>query len=231
MTTSATIPVYLEMGQKRVFAAAVDWPGWSRSSRDEAGALAALLDYGSRYGRAIAASALPFAAPGDLDAFTVTERVPGSAGTDFGAPGGVPEADQRPFDDAELQRSQAILTAIWGAFDMAAESAVGVALRKGPRGGGRDLEGIVYHVRGADGGYLGRLGRQRPKGISDPAEEHAAIRHAMLDGLAAGARGELPAQGPRGGKIWQPRFFVRYVAWHTLDHAWEIEDRAIWNAG
>ena len=65
----------------------------------------------------------------------------------------------------------------------------------------------------------------------DPAEEHAAVHDAMRDALAAGMRGELPAQGPRGGKIWSPRFFVRYVAWHTLDHAWEIEDRAIWNAG
>jgi hypothetical protein len=27
--------VYLETGQKRVFAAAVDWPGWCRSGRDE----------------------------------------------------------------------------------------------------------------------------------------------------------------------------------------------------
>ena len=42
---------------------------------------------------------------------------------------------------------------------------------------------------------------------------------------------DRPKSGPRGGKIWSPRFFVRYVAWHTLDHAWEIEDRAIWNAG
>ena len=57
------------------------------------------------------------------------------------------------------------------------------------------------------------------------------LRQLALDGLAAGMRGELPASGPRGGKIWSPRFFARYVAWHTLDHAWEIEDRAIWNAG
>lgn len=225
------VPVYLEVGQKRVFACTVEWPGWSRSGRDEASALAALLDHGPRYGRAISASGLPFSAPTDVDAFAVTERLPGGSGTDFGAPLAMPQADGRPFDAAELSRSQAILTAIWSAFDAAVESAVGVALRKGPRGGGRDLEGIVEHVRGADGGYLARLGRQRPKDISDPAEAHLAVRRAMLEALAAGARGELPAHGPRGGAIWRPRFFVRYVAWHTLDHAWEIEDRAIWNAG
>jgi hypothetical protein len=35
----------------------------------------------------------------------------------------------------------------------------------------------------------------------------------------------LPAAGPRGGKIWSVRYFVRRTAWHALDHAWEIEDR------
>ena len=224
-------PIYCEIGQKRVIAAALDWPGWCRGGRDEAAAVAALLDYGPRYTLAMAAADLPFAAPAATDDFTIVERLPGSSGTDFGAPLAIPEADSRPFDAAELARSTAILNAIWAAFDAAAESAVGVALRKGPRGGGRDLDDIVGHVRGADGGYLSRLGRKRPKDIADPIEEHAVIRQEMLDALAAGMRGELPAQGPRGGQIWPPRFFVRYVAWHVLDHAWEIEDRAIWNAG
>jgi hypothetical protein len=30
-----TIPVYLEVGKKRVFAGALDWPGWCRGGRDE----------------------------------------------------------------------------------------------------------------------------------------------------------------------------------------------------
>lgn len=226
------IPLYyLEVGQKRVFAGAVEWPGWCRSGRDEAAALAALLDYGPRYGRVVAPTGLPFDAPATIDDFTIAERLPASSGADFGVPGAVPAADSRPFDAAELERATAILNAVWQAFDTAAESAVGVALRKGPRGGGRELEEIVAHVYGADRGFLARLGRKPPKGISDPAETHAAVRRMMLDGLAAGMRGELPASGPRGGKIWSPRFFARYVAWHVLDHAWEIEDRAIWNAG
>jgi len=35
-------PIYLEVGTKRSFASALDWPGWSRSGRDENEALAAL---------------------------------------------------------------------------------------------------------------------------------------------------------------------------------------------
>ncbi len=49
----------------------------------------------------------------------------------------------------------------------------------------------------------------------------------MLAGLGAGARGEIPERGSRGGTLWTPRYFVRRVAWHTLDHAWELEDRIV----
>ena len=141
-------PIYCEIGQKRVIAAALDWPGWCRGGRDEAAAVAALLVYCPRYALAMAAADLPFAAPAATDDFTIVERLPGSSGTDFGAPLAIPEADSRPFDAAELARSTAILNAIWAAFDAAAESAVGVALRKGPRGGGRDLDDIVATCAG-----------------------------------------------------------------------------------
>jgi hypothetical protein len=45
------------------------------------------------------------------------------------------------------------------------------------------------------------------------------------NGLVASVRGELPTEGPRGGVRWSARYTVRRAAWHTLDHAWEIEDR------
>ncbi|WP_374686594.1 hypothetical protein [Promineifilum sp.] len=220
------IPVYLEVGQKRAFAGALDWPGWCRAGRDEDAALAALFDYGPRYARAVTSSGLGFVAPAALAALVVVERLPGSSGTDFGAPGAQPEADRLPFGKEELARSEAILTAIWQTFDETAGAAVGRELRKGPRGGGRELDKIVEHVRGADEAYLARLAWKRPQ-ADDPAEAHALVRRAMFDALAAAVRGELPERGPRGGRIWPPRFFVRYVAWHTLDHVWEIEDRAI----
>jgi hypothetical protein len=219
-------PVYLEIGQKRTFAGALDWPGWCRAGRDEAAALVALYDHAPRYAHALQSAGLDFVAPSSPASLVVVERLPGSSGTDFGAPGAMPSADERAFGEGELARSQALLRAIWQAFDHAAADAVGRELRVGPRGGGRDLNKIVDHVRGADEAYLARLAWKRPKG-SDPAETHALVRQATLDALAAAAQGELPERGPRGGSVWRPRFFVRYVAWHTLDHAWEIEDRVI----
>src|SRR4051812_21904985 len=42
---AVAIEVCIETGSKKVFASALAWPGWSRSAKDEAGALAALADY------------------------------------------------------------------------------------------------------------------------------------------------------------------------------------------
>jgi hypothetical protein len=220
--------VYLEIGQKRVFAAAVDWPGWCRSGRDESSALQALFDYGPRYARVLQAAQLSFSAPADPSVFTVVERLPGDATTDFGAPSGSPSQDALPVDDAELRRLQALLQAFWLAFDAIVSSAVGQALRKGPRGGGREVDQIVRHVLEADSAYLSRLGWNLKLNEADDIRERIEqTRQAILDGLASAAHGEIEASGPRGGLRWTPRYFVRRVAWHVLDHAWEIEDRII----
>ena len=158
-----SLEVYLEIGKKRIFAAAIDWPGWCRSGRDEASALQALFDYGPRYASALSRSHTAsrrsaFTAPSSLSELSVVERLEGNATTDFGAPDAVPSSDLRPFDKSQVERCQAILKACWGAFDAAALAAEGKELRKGPRGGGRELEGIVSHVQGAGEAYLGKLG-------------------------------------------------------------------------
>lgn len=223
-----TFDVYIETGLKRAVAGALDWPGWCRVGGDEAAALRALVEYGPRYARAIDAARLSFRPPGDVAALRVVERLPGTATTDFGVPHLAPARDSEPFDAAALRRSQAALRACWGAFDDAIAAAQGRELRKGPRGGGRDLEKIVWHVINADAAYLSRLARKfRPDEGTDLAHELGRIRDEMLAALEAGARGETPERGPRGGATWTPRYFTRRVAWHALDHAWEIEDRAI----
>lgn len=226
MPRSATVPVYVERGTKRTFACAMDWAGWSRSGRDDASALEALLASAPRYARALKGTRLGFRIPKDVSDFAIVERLQGDATTDFGAPGAVPKADERPMDDASLRRSRAILRATWRAFDAAARAAKGKTLAKGPRGGGRDLAGIVRHVVEADAGYLGALGwTYRPRS-GPPEDQVERTRDAMLDGLAASARGQIPERGPRGGVRQKPRRVVRRSAWHWLDHAWEIEDRA-----
>ena len=219
--------VYLEIGKKRTIAGAIEWPGWCRVGRDEDTALQALFDYGPRYGRLLGATSLGFQAPPDRSAFAVVERLEGNATTDFGAPDASPSGDTQPVDTAELQRLQTLLQACWQAFDQAVQAATGKELRKGPRGGGRELDEITRHVLGADASYLARLAwKFKPDEAAQLDDELGRSRQAILDALAAAAQGELPTHGPRGGAIWTPRYFVRRVSWHVLDHAWEIEDRA-----
>jgi hypothetical protein len=221
-----TTGVYLEVGQKRTFAGALDWPGWCRSGRDEAAALRALAEYGPRYAQVPRAAELAFHPPAEASGFAVVERLAGTNATDFGAANVAPSCDAEPLDAASLERSQALLRAIWHVFDAAVADATGKELRKGPRGGGRDLDKIIRHVLDGDAGYLSRLNRKAPHDeTADIAEALAHTRQANLAALEAGARGEIPAHGPRGGRLWMPRYFVRRVAWHALDHAWEIEDR------
>jgi hypothetical protein len=219
--------VYVESGKKRTFAGAIDWPGWCRSGRDESSALQALLDYGPRYAGALDTARLVFHAPGDLSALSVVERLVGNATTDFGAPAVPPASDERPLDRVELGRTQALLEACWRAFDAAGQAASGKELRRGPRGGGRQLAAIVEHVLEADIAYLARLGWKIEPGTGgrDPEAEWRRVHQAVAQALAQAVDAEPPARGPRGGARWTARYFVRRHCWHVLDHAWEIEDR------
>lgn len=225
MTRPAIPPihVYLEIGARRTIAAALDWPGWCRSGRDEAAALQALLDWGPRYARIVRSARLSFQPPAGLAGLAVVERLAGNATTDFGAPGRIPAGDTGPLEAEDLRRLQAVLKACWRAFDAAVAAAEGQSLRTGPRGGGRQLDGIVQHVREAEAVYLAQLGG--PAAAHKDGLNDGALRLAIHRALAAAARGEIAALGPRGGKRWPPRYFVRRAAWHVLDHIWEIEDR------
>jgi hypothetical protein len=223
------VDVVLELGKKRTFASALDWPGWSRGGKDEASALQALFDHAHRYGQAIQTASLGFELQRDVSAFVVVERLEGNSGTDFGAPNVAPSIDASPVSDADLQRFNALLQAFWLSFDTTVRAAEGKELRKGPRGGGRDLERIIRHVLEAELAYLTQLGGKlkTEDKRADPRESFVPLRAAILTSLEAAARGELPRVGPRGGLRWTPRFYVRYSAWHILDHAWEIEDRLL----
>ena len=215
--------VYLETGSKRTFAVALDWPGWARSGRDAEAALAALLAAGPRYAAALRGTRLGFRAPSTLEELEVAARVRGNATTNFGAPDVAPSTDDAPIGEAELGRLQTILRAAWRTFDAAVAGAGGAELATGPRGGGRALDRIVDHVLGADESYVRSLGARIADG--EPGERSRRVREGAREALDRAVRDGVEPVGPRGGKRWLPRTFVRRSAWHVLDHAWEIEDR------
>ena len=222
------IKVYLEIGQKKTFAGAVDWPGWCRSGRDEESALQSLLEYGPRYGRVLRLARLAFQPPSDVESLIVTERLKGNTTTDFGAPAIAPSEDDNPVKPKELAQLEKIMKACLRTFEADVKKAKGKSLRTGPRGGGRQLESMLDHVLGSNEGYLNQVGWKLQRNATDSLDQQLKqTRQAILDALGASARGEIPAKGPRGGVRWTARYFVRRMAWHILDHAWELEDRLL----
>lgn len=215
----AEVDVYLELVDKRVFACTYAWPGWLRSGKTEAAALEALLAYAPRYAPVPAAAGIEF----DLDSALssrVVERLAGDATTTFGAPSQIPPADLDETSEDERERLLSLLAACWEIFDQVA-AASPESLRKGPRGGGRDRTKIVDHVLAAEAGYSRLLGLKLPEPEQSHAGALAAHRESLLDGLR-----QADATVRRDGKRrWPMRYATRRIAWHVLDHAWEIEDR------
>ena len=86
--------VYIEVGGKRTFASAADWPGWCRAGKSEQTALEALAAYAPRY--SVVAKLAKVTFPAGATEFSVSERLQGNATTDFGAPGSPPGATSSP---------------------------------------------------------------------------------------------------------------------------------------
>jgi hypothetical protein len=206
--------VVLEIGRRRTFARALDWPGWCRAGGDEQGALDALEAVRPRYGLVTDRAGIAFPA---RDPILVVERLPGDGTTDFGAPGKVAEGDRRPLDAAAAVRQAELVAAAWAYFDDVVAKAP-LELRLGPRGGGRDRDAIAAHVREAEWSYARTIGL-RPPGPAT-AEVLLAQRTLILDVL-----GEPSDGGTLTAKGWPVRYAAARIAWHILDHAWEIEDR------
>lgn len=210
--------VYLELGKQRVFASALDWPGWCRSAKDEAGALEALAAYAPRYAAVAKTAAVPFPMVTAQD-FEVVERVRGSATTDFGAPGEPAARDSRPITAKDAARLAALLSASWMVFDRVVAKSP-ASLRKGPRGGGRDRDAMVEHVLAAEASYARKLGTRVEPPERGDTRAVSAERRAIIEALRAAASKKGPAD-----KRWPGPYVVRRMAWHVLDHAWEMEDR------
>jgi hypothetical protein len=211
----APLRVYLDEGRKKTFAVAFDWPGWARPARTAEAALETLEAYLPRF--APVARRARLQPPAVDGGFEIVERVPGTATTDFGALGNPPGADLAPLEPGETDRLAALVGAAWEVFDEIAAGAP-AELRKGPRGGGRDRDKIVAHVINAEAGYIRQLGLK----ASTAGQEvpRPSWREAVLAALR-----QARESGPLRDRGWPPRYAARRIAWHVLDHAWEIQDR------
>lgn len=214
------ILVTIEHTPKKTFASAADWPGWSRSGKTEQLALDALVAYAPRYAGVADAEHQRLVSSPTIEDLEIVERNEGSAGTDYGVPSHPTLQDGRPTDGDEAHRLTAIVEAAWNFFDRVAAAAP-EELRKGPRGGGRDTSKVVGHVMEADRAYANQIGIKVGELSPDDRVAIESMRRAMLDVLRTARDGT-----PLAGRRWPARYAAHRIAWHALDHAWEIEDRA-----
>ena len=215
MTTH--IAVAIEQTPKRTFVTAIDWPGWSRSAKTLPEALETFVAYALRY--APIAKAAGYALPPDIEA-EVFETSSGGGGTEFGVPSLVTEADRRTTSADDAKRLAALVAAAWACLDRVAAAAP-EALRKGPRGGGRDTSKIVSHTLESDHGYSREMGLKVPAAKPGDRPAIKRLRKAILEVL------RRPSDGtPIADRRWTVRYAAHRIAWHSLDHAWEIEDKS-----
>ena len=134
-------------------------------------------------------------------------------------PSEITDLDRRPIDADEADRLAALVDAAWAELESIAERTP-ETLRKGPRGGGRDRDMMLDHVFEADHAYARELGIKLPGGSLADRVAVAAERAAVLDVLRQPSDG-----GPLADRRWTLRYAARRIAWHALDHAWEMEDK------
>jgi hypothetical protein len=212
--------VTLEIGPKgkQVAAVAPDWPGLERGARTGEAAIERLRSYLPRYARVarLAGMEAAFTAGATPD---VVERYPGAGSTDFwGISYAFSSIDQQDPSREELERELALMRACWAFFDDV-RARVSPEMRKGPRGGGRDRDHIVGHVIRVEQDWAAKVGV--------PTSQDALLSDDGLqvyrDAYCAAIRAYHAAG--RTARTWPLRYLIRHTAYHTLDHAWEMEDK------
>jgi hypothetical protein len=213
---------------KRSVAFSLDWLGWSRGARTPESALETLESYRERYRRIaeLAGFGDEFAAAGALE--VVEDRI-GPGSTDFWAISFSPSTEERdePMDDARLERGITILRACWSFFDGVA-GRVSEEMRKGPRGGGRDRTRIVRHtIRTESEDFAKQVGIRIPEEGALSPDGLRNHRETYVAAMRAYNAGEVE----RRMRSWTLPFLIRHSAFHTLDHAWEMEDKDLTGDG
>jgi hypothetical protein len=206
---------------KRAVAFALDWPGWSRGAKTVDVAVETLESYRERY-RPVAELAgmdREFEASGPLE--IVEDRV-GPGSTDFWGISFAPSStEQGPMSEAELERAITLLQACWTFFDEVA-ARVSAEMRKGPRGGGRDRDRIIRHtLRTESEDFAKQVGLRNPEEFALSPEGLRQHRETYVAAMRAYNAGEVK----RRMRSWTLPFLIRHSAFHTLDHAWEMQDK------
>lgn len=217
--------VVVEIGKngKKVAAVAPDWPGLERGAKTEDDAVARLQAYLPRYAPVAKLAGMEVEFP-TTATLNIVERYEGTGSTDFwGISFAFSSIDQQAVSSAELERELTLMQACWMFFD-GVRSRVSAEMQKGPRGGGRDRDHIVLHTLAVEMDWATKLGLPNLYDENLTEEVISTHRTAYCNAIR-----EYHAEGKMARK-WHLRYLIRHTAYHTLDHAWEMEDKDLTNA-
>ena len=220
---SNNLRVTLEIGPKgkKVVAVAADWPGLERGAKTEEAAIERLLSYVPRYAKVTKLAGMD-AAFATIPVVNVVEHYPGKGSTDFwGISFAFSSIDQQAMSDEELERELTLMQACWAFFDDVRRR-VSAEMQKGSRGGGRDRDQIFRHTFANEQDWIKKLGVITPDEAMLTDEGMNTHRDAYCNAIR-----DYHSQGKMAGKVakWPLRYLIRHTSYHTLDHAWEMEDK------
>jgi hypothetical protein len=212
--------VTLEFGSKgkKVVAVAPDWPGLERGAKTGEAAIERVQSYLPRYAL-VAKLARMDAAFAAGTTIAVVERYPGTGSTDFwGISFAFSGFDRQDMSREDLERELTLMRACWAFFDDV-RLRVSTEMQKGPRGGGRDRNRIVRHTLLTEQDWAAKIGVLTPQDAMLTEDGLKAHRDAYCNAIRA-----FHAEG-KMARTWPLRYLIRHTAFHTLDHAWEMEDK------
>jgi hypothetical protein len=218
MTNQLRVTLEIGLKGKKVAAVAPDWPGLERGAKTEEAAIARLQSYLPRYAQVAKLAGMDgeFAAINTVD---IVEQYPGTGSTDFwGISFAFSSIDRQAISSEELERELTLMQACWAFFDDV-RFRVSAEMQKGPRGGGRDRDHIVRHTLGAEKDWAAKLGLHTLDAANLTDEVLRAHRDTYCNVIRA-----FHSEG-KMARTWPLRYLIRHTAYHTLDHAWEMEDK------
>ncbi len=218
MTHQLRVTVEMGLKGKKVAVFAPDWPGLERGAKTEDAAIARLESYIPRYAPIAKRAGMDeaFALITTLD---IVEHYPGTGSTDFwGISFAFSSIDKQAVSSEELERELSLMQACWAFFDDV-RFRVSAEMQKGVRGGGRDRDHIVRHTVANEMDWATKLGLPNLYDANLTDETISTHRAAYCNAIRA-----FHAEG-KMARTWPLRYLIRHTAYHTMDHAWEMEDK------
>jgi len=122
------------------------------------------------------------------------------------------------MSSTEFERELNLMLAGWAFFDEV-RTRVSAELARGPRGSEKTREQVVRHTIHAEFDMAKKVGVPVPDPLPLSEDRLRAYRNDYVGQMRSYHAQQKPA------RKWPLRYLIRHTAYHTINHAWEMEDK------